>query len=195
MTEEPVRQNPKDALEDLKYIRATMERASSFTGVPGKGLVAMGLTALGASFLASEQLSVQKWLLAWLVEAALALVIAVLTIRQKAQKASQPALSGPGSRFVLSLAPPLVAGALLTLTLYRDIFAYLPGLWLLLYGTGIVTAGVFSVRIVPVMGLSFMILGTAALFLPIEWGDFFMAAGFGGLHIIFGTIIARRHGG
>lgn len=195
MTEEPISQNPKEALDDLRFIRATIEWASSFTGVPGKGLVAMGLTAIVASILASKQPTGPKWLLVWLAEAAMALAIAVLTIRQKARKANQPALSGPGFRFVLSLAPPLVAGALLTLTLYRDIFAYLPGLWLLLYGTGIVTAGVFSVRIVPVMGLSFMILGTAALFLPIEWGDFFMAAGFGGLHIIFGTIIARRHGG
>ncbi|MGH8005123.1 MAG: hypothetical protein ACRECJ_10430 [Limisphaerales bacterium] len=195
MTEEPASQNPKEALEDLKYIRATMEQASSFTGVPGKGLVAMGLTALAASFLASQQLTSQSWLLVWLAEAALALAVAVFAIHQKTQRASQLALSGPGSRFVLSLAPPLAAGALLTLTLYRDIFVHLPGLWLLLYGTGIVTAGAFSVRIVPVMGLSFMILGIAALFLPVEWGDFFMAAGFGALHIIFGTIIARRHGG
>jgi hypothetical protein len=187
--------SPAEALENLKYIRDTMERASSFTGVPGKGLVAMGTTALAAAFLASHQETAQGWLWNWLLEAALALGIAIWSIRQKAQKANQPAFSGPGSRFLFSLTPPLAAGALLTLALYRDIFSHLPGLWLLLYGAGIVTGGAFSVRIVPVMGICFMLAGTAALFSPAAWGDAHMAAGFGGLHIIFGILIARRHGG
>ncbi len=197
MVEEKPRrpETPAEALENLKYIRDTMERASSFTGVPGKGLAAMGLTALAAAFIASRQTTGPGWLWAWLLEAAVAVGIAVLTIRQKAQKANQSTFSGPGSRFVFSLTPPLVAGALLTLALYRDAFAHLPGLWLLLYGAGIVTGGAFSVRIVPVMGICFMLAGTAALFSPAAWGNFYMAAGFGGLHIIFGIIIARRHGG
>lgn len=193
--EKPVGPESTEALENLRYIRDTMERASSFTGVPGKGLVVMGLTALVATFLSSRQTESRRWLLVWLAEAALALAIAILTIRQKAKSSNQPALSGPGSRFVLSLAPPLFAGALLTLALYREIFPYLPGLWLLLYGTGIVTGGAFSIRIVPVMGIYFMLIGTAALFSPAGWGNVFMAIGFGGLHIIFGIIIARRYGG
>ena len=72
---------------------------------------------------------------------------------------------------------------------------FLPGLWLLLYGTSIVTGGSYSVRPIQVMGVAFMLAGAAALLSPTDWGDAYMAAGFGGLHIVFGIIIWRKHGG
>jgi hypothetical protein len=84
----------------------------------------------------------------------------------------------------------------LTGVLYRaGLLAVLPGMWLMLFGAGIVAAGMYSVPIVPVMGLSFMALGASAFLLPASWGDSLMALGFGGLHILFGTLIARRYGG
>src|SRR5437762_197782 len=107
-----------------------------------------------------------------------------------------PSMTGPRRRAGLSLLPPMVAGGLLTVALYRaGLWHALPGTWLLLYGAGFVTGGAFSVRIVPVAGLCFMGVGAAALLGPAAWGNWLMAAGFGGLHIVFGTIIARRHGG
>ena len=109
---------------------------------------------------------------------------------------NDPILSGPGRRAGLSLLPPMVAGGLLTVALYRaGLWQALPGTWLLLYGAGFVTGGAFSVRIVPVAGLCFMCVGAVALLGPAAWGNWLMAAGFGALHIVFGTIIARRHGG
>lgn len=184
------------ARDNLRFIRETMERASSFTAVSGWGGVAMGITALGAAAVAARQPSSLSWLVTWLAEAVIGLSIALFTTSTKARRANLSMLSGPGRKFVLSLAPPLAVGALLTLILFRaELLWAIPGVWLLLYGTGVVTGGAFSVRIVPLMGLCFMVLGTVALFSPINWGNVFLAAGFGGLHIIFGTVIARNYGG
>lgn len=184
------------AMDNLRFIRETMERATSFTAVPGWGGVVIGWTALGAAAVAAKQDTPRDWLIIWLIEALLALALGGWTMQRKARAGESKLLSGPGRKFALSLLPPLLAGAVLSVVLYRaHIYFALPGLWLLLYGTGVVTGGAFSVRIVPVMGVCFMVLGLFALSAPATYGDLFMAAGFGGLHIIFGFIIARRHGG
>ena len=184
------------AMEDLRYIRETMERASSFTAVPGWGGVLMGASALLAAVVASRQASPDGWMLAWLVEAALAAGIGGWAMARKARAARMPLFHGPGRMFMLSLFPPMLAGALLTLALYRGgLFSVLPAVWLLLYGTAVVTGGAFSIPIIPVLGFCFMLFGAAALVAPPSWGDSLMAGGFGGLHILFGLIIARRYGG
>jgi hypothetical protein len=191
------------ALENLRFIRATMERAGSFTSVPGWGMVAVGLSALAAATVAgpvpvagTSGSPETRWLAVWVIEAVLALGLGGATLTRKARLANDPLLSGPGRRFAASFLPPLVAGGLLTIALYQaQQFALLPGTWLLLYGAGIATGGAFSVRVVPLMGFCFMALGAAAIFLPPTWAQALMAVGFGGLHLVFGTLIARRYGG
>ena len=184
------------ALDNLRFIRQTMERAGSFTAVPGWGQVAVGATALVAGFLAARQTTSELWLATWLGEAVVALAIGGSAMVRKAYAVHDPILSGPGRRFGLSFLPPMIVGGLLTVALYRaGQWHALPGTWLCLYGAGFVTGGAFSVRIVPVMGICFMAVGAAALFGPAAWGNWLMAAGFGGLHIVFGVIIARRYGG
>ncbi|HEX7285237.1 MAG TPA: hypothetical protein VF532_03605 [Candidatus Angelobacter sp.] len=186
---------PQQALDDLRFIRQTMERTSAFTAIPGWGQVAMGATALAAAWLAARQVRPEAWLGVWLGCAVLATSIALVTAQRKAQRAGLPLTSGPGSTFARTFLPPMVAGAILTPVLYEaGLVRLLPGAWLLLYGTGVLTGGAFSVSIVPVMGMSFMLTGVAALLLP-AYGNLFMAAGFAGLHILFGVLIARRYGG
>jgi hypothetical protein len=183
-------------MDNLRYIRETMERASAFTGIAGWGQVAIGVTALAAAVVGKEQATVKAWLAVWMAEALISLLIAGWSMDRKARAAQMPLLSGPGRKVAFSLSPPLFAGALLTAVLYRArLIDSIPGTWLLLYGTGVVTGGMFSVRIVPVMGLCFMTLGAVALFAPAFLAHWFLAAGFGILHITFGVIIARRYGG
>ncbi|HEY8285936.1 MAG TPA: hypothetical protein VIJ28_16255 [Chloroflexota bacterium] len=184
------------AMDNLRYIRDTMERATSFTAVPGWGLVVLGCSALIATPLAAAQPTPRRWLAVWLVEAGIALVVALVAMSRKARRVGVPVFSRPGRRFVLSLSPPMLVGLLLTIELARaGLIHFLPGVWLLLFGAGVMNGGAFSVRIVPVLGLSFMLVGSLALLGPQAWGNWCLAAGFGGLEILFGLIIARRYGG
>jgi hypothetical protein len=184
------------AMDNLRFIRETMERASSFTAVSGWGLVAIGATASLVSLVAMRQASTEAWITTWIGEALLSLVISGWAMDRKARAAEMPLLSGPGRKVIFSLSPPIFVGALLTVVLYRaGLTNAIPGMWLLLYGTGVVTGGMFSVPVVPVMGLCFMLLGAGALFCPAAWANWLMIGGFGGLHIIFGIVIARRYGG
>jgi hypothetical protein len=196
----PLREEPPAlhtrAMDNLRYIRETMEGASAFTGVPGWGGVAMGLTALCTAVLASRQPIGRVWLAIWIGEAIVSISIAAWAVNRKVTRAQIPLLSKPGRKFALSFSPPMLAGLLLTIALYRTGLVWmLPGAWLLLYGAAVANAGAFSVKIVPTMGLCFMLCGAAALFSPATWANAYMAAGFGGLHILFGFVIARRHGG
>ncbi|HLH07242.1 MAG TPA: hypothetical protein VKW78_08395 [Terriglobales bacterium] len=187
---------PSSMIEDLQYIRRTMENSSSFTAVPGWGTVAMGVTALIASAVAFLQPTFGRWMTVWLIDAVLAFCVAMWTMRRKARRAGLVVFSGPGRKFALSFFPPMLVAAILTAVLYRaGAVNAIPGMWLLLYGTSVVSGGSFSVRIVPAMGSCFIVLGTAALVTPAAWALWWMLLGFGVLHVVFGMMIARRHGG
>ena len=182
------------AVRDLQYIRQTMERAGSFTAVPGWGGVLMGATATLTAYLSWNMESREAWFAVWMLEAALAGAIGVLGMLRKARL--QGVLSGPGRKFAMSLFPAMAGGAILTVVLYRlQMFGLMPGIWLLLYGVAIMSCGTYSVRVVPIMGAAFMALGTVVLLVSWEWAQWGLAAGFGGLHIVFGGIIARNFGG
>src|SRR5258708_13738830 len=166
------------AMDNLRYIRETMERASAFTAVPGWGQVAIGVSALATAYVAARQPTSRAWLGAWLAEAMISLLIAGWLMDRKARALGAPLLSGPGRKVAFSLSPPMVVGALLTVVMFRSgLNRAIPGMWLLLYGTGVVTGGMFSVSVVPVMGLFFMVLGASPLFVPARWAAWFLARG------------------
>jgi len=184
------------AEDQIRFIHDTMERASTFTAVPGLGGIAMGAVALAAAALSFGAKNPEQWLGIWIAAACVAVAIGVAAMARKARRTRTDLFSGPGRRFLLMLVPPLGAGAVLTLALERaGLVTLLPGIWLLLYGTAVVTGGAHAIRLVLVMGALFMLLGCAALSSPAAWGTAYLAAGFGALHIGFGIAIARRHGG
>ena len=183
------------AIDNLRFIRETMERSGAFTAVPGWGGVVMGVTALIASYIASRQPTSRTWLNAWFIEALLAAAIGAIAVWNKSRVARSEIFSAPTRKFLLSFTPAIITGALITLSAYPSgSYLILPGVWLTCYGSSVISGGTFSVRAVPIMGAGFLLLGALAFYRP-DWGNPCLAAGFGGLHIVFGLLIARRYGG
>ena len=173
-----------------------MTRSSTSTAVSGWGLCAMGVTALVATVVAMRQRTIDGWLAAWLAEALVAFTIALFSVQRKASGQGTDLLSTAGRRLLMGLLPALAAGGVLTAAIVWDGSTRLiPGVWLLLYGIGVVQAGAFSVRAVPAMGIVFVGLGAIALPMPWLWANMVLAVGFGLAHIGFGVFIASKHGG
>ena len=184
------------AMADLRFIRETMESASAFSAFSGWGLILIGGVATACGLVAARQPTHLGWLTAWVAAAGISALIGALSTARKTRAAQEPLIPGPARKFALSLAPAVVSGALLTVALERaEGFDLLPGVWLLLYGAGLVAAGAWSVRVVPVIGAAFMVLGAVGLLLPLPWGNWLLVGGFGGLHVAFGVIVGRKHGG
>lgn len=193
MTVESLQQRAED---HLQFIREAMQRASSFTAIPGWGGVLMGTTALVAAVLAARSSGEQQWLQIWLADAAVAVPLGAVTMAHKARRVGVDLARGTGRLFVFVLMPPIITGGVLTVALAaRGDYELLPAMWLLLYGTALAVGGVFAVRLVPVMGGSFMLLGTLASVAPLHIGNLLLAVGFGVLHIVFGVLVIRRYGG
>ena len=182
--------------DQLAFIRRAMERSASFTHVSGLGGVATGLIALAAASAAASVATEAAWLTIWLCAAAASFGVSLALMARKSRAEGVSLLSGPARRFVWSMIPALLAGAVLTGALARaGLFDLLPATWLLLYGASVVTGGSHSVRPVPLMGAAFMVAGALAVVSPPTWGNAYMAAAFGGLHMVFGIVIWRKHGG
>ena len=184
------------AAENLQFIRHAMERSATFTAVPGVGGALMGAVGLLAAGVGAAQPTAERWLAVWLSAAAIALAVGLFMMRRKAARLGLPLAGAPGRRFALGLSAPLFAGAALTYGLWlHGEWALVAPTWLLLYGTGVLTGGAFSVAPMRVLGVAFMSIGVAALFTPPSWGNAWLAIGFGVLQVAFGIYIARRHGG
>jgi hypothetical protein len=186
------------ALDNIRFIRSAMERAGSFTSIPGWGGVWVGVTGIAAAIVAQQFLgrSLRMWLATWLAEAIIAAAIGFGTMALKARRSDERFMSGASRRFFVSYFAPLVAGAVVTLSLvHAEAYSAIPATWLLLYGTAFVSSGAFSIRVIPIMGVGFMLFGVAAALLPLGISNILLGAAFGGLHILFGLIIARSYGG
>lgn len=209
---QPLREPPAlhdRAIQDLSFIRRTMEGATAFTDVSGRGLVLLGLLALGTAALAAQQPTLVRWLAVWLLAALLggSLSLGLNLRKMRLRQPNATGLSVPARKFFFGFWPAIAVGAVITFALVPGFVespdatgigratTLLAGVWLLLYGVGVMGAGAFSIRAVPLLGLVFIAIGTLTLLLPAVPADLMLAAGFGLAQIVAGIYIARSYGG
>jgi hypothetical protein len=183
------------AEDNLRYIRDSMESATSFTGVSGKGYIIAGASALFAAWLAAQQSSQTLWLLIWMAELIIATAFMLFMTVQKAKRQGESLWSTNGKKLMFAFFPAMTVGGVLTLAFYlQGNISWLPGIWLSLYGAAVMTAGAYSVAIIPVMGALFLLLGSTVLLTDFST-NLALGIGLGGLHIVFGYFVWRDHGG
>ena len=196
MAERQPRSISSRAADDLTFIRSAMERSAAFTAIPGAGGVVTGVIGLIAAVVGATQPTPDRWLGTWLVAAFVASIVELVAMAWKARRVGLTITGANARRFALGIAAPLVAGAAITYELWAvRSFTVMAPAWLLLYGTGVLAGGMFSVPVVRAIGVCFMAAGIAAVLTPPEWGNVWLAIGFGGLHVGFGAYIARNLGG
>jgi hypothetical protein len=184
------------AAESIEFIRETMVRSASFTAVPGQGGVVMGAIGVIAAVIASRTSDSRAWLATWLIAAVIASPIGLTATIVKARRNHVALWSASGRRFMQGFLPALVAGAALTWALVAaGRVELLAATWLLLYGAGILAGATASIPVLTWLGAEFMVLGIAAVATGGRWPDLWLGAGFGGLQMVYGVIIARKHGG
>jgi hypothetical protein len=184
------------ALGTLNYIRASIEAAGAFA-VPGIAGIAMGVVGIVATLVASIPGLTAYWLEIWLIAAMAAAASGVLFIaRHSRQPAAGMLYRGPARKFVLSLCPSLLAGAVLTVVLRQEgLSSLIPGAWLVLYGCAVLSASMMTnaaiMRRIAMMGGLFVVCGVVAFQIGPRWHNLALGLGFGVLHLVFGILIGR----
>ena len=157
----------------------------------------MGVVGILATLIASIPGLAGHWLEIWLIAAVAAAASGVLFIaRHSRQPAGTMLYRGPARKFVLSLCPSLLAGAVLTVVLRQEqLSSLIPGAWLVLYGCAVLSASMMTtaamLRLVAMMGGLFVVCGVVAFQLSPHWHNLALGTGFGALHLIFGILIGR----
>lgn len=191
----------EEAVEQLRIIRAVMERATVFRALSGETALIGGAAALAAAWLSEGRLG-WSWAFWWLLGLALVLAFNVFQIFRMKTANHRPFWS-PGLRVAVRGAlPSLIAGGFLGLLFVRS-GADKPAacLWILHYGLALLAIREFAPKSMVWLGWAFVIFGvgslagvTAVVDVLAGWventnGSRLMAIAFGGFHLIYGALI------
>jgi len=201
-----------EAQSRMREIQRIMERATLFTLLPGTPAVIGGLMVLagcGASYAMFRSLDFADILrlpfaqqalfcVMWFVIGVMGVLLEViLTTRAAARQQLLPA-DRPARVAAFSLTPSVIVAMGLTFKFLipaqprPEEIQYIVPVWMMLYGTGVYTAGLFSVRAPRVLGMMFIALGVVALLVFPQYGVVSAAVSFGLLHILFGLYILYK---
>ncbi len=204
--------NSDEAQARMQEIQRIMERATLFTLLPGTAAVIGGLLVLAGcavSYAMIRSLDFAEILhlplehqaafcVMWFAVGVLGVLVeVVLTSRAAARQQLVPP-DRPMRVAAFSLTPSVIVAMVLTFKFLIPVeprpeeIRYIVPVWMMLYGTGVYTAGLFSIRPPRILGLTFLALGVVALLAVPQYGVVSAAVSFGLLHIVFGFYVLGK---
>ena len=193
----------EEARENLRVIRQTMERSTKYSTLSGISGVLVGLAGIAgvvATWVLGPGAAIYHHPLRlasiWIVTLFTAIGIDLICNKRRAARVGKHIVSSLGAHIVLAALPAFFAAGILTYFFFQHhLLIYLWGVWMLCYGLAICAVGLFSVRPATYLGSAFVIAGAATLLMPaVPYHLIMMAVTFGGFHILYGVLMARRHG-
>jgi hypothetical protein len=201
-----------EARARMQEIQRIMERATLWTLLPGTAAVVGGILVLigcavsygmvrSLDFAEMLHLSINGqavFCVMWFAIGVMGVVLeAILTARGAKRQGMSPRVRSARVA-AFSLTPSVIVAMVLTVKFLipaeprPEEVQYIVPVWMMLYGTGVYTAGLFSIRPPRILGLTFIAMGVVALLWFQEWGVVSAAMSFGLLHIVFGLYILRK---
>lgn len=202
----------EQAFQDIKYIREIMATSSRYTNLSGIASIISGLAALlGCAIsywvlkennLSPEEIRLFEHTFAsyplaitWLLVFIISVLVNTYFIARNAKKIQQPAISSLSKLILFALSPSLIVGCFLTFFFAKQGKTdWIPIVWMIFYGLGVWSAGMFSVQEVRRLGAAFIFTGMLTLLFFLPHVLLLLAISFGGYHIIYGISLIRRYG-
>ena len=204
--------NVDEAQARMREIQRIMERATLFTLLPGVPAVVGGLMVLAGcavSYAMFRSLDFADILnlsfdaqaafcVMWFAIGVLGVLLEVVYTTRAAARHGLVPIDRPARVAAFSLTPSVVVAMVLTFKFLIPLeprpeeIQYIVPVWMMLYGTGVYTAGLFSIRAPRVLGLAFLAVGVVALLCFPAYGVVSAALSFGLLHIVFGLYVVRK---
>jgi len=216
--------NRDEAQDRIQEIQRIMERATLWTILPGTAsviggllvLVGCGVSCLMFRLIGDPQFSLIDFAcllqlplntqiafcVMWFLIVVAGFVLEIHFAQVQAKRQGVSTKGRPAKLTVLSLTPSIIIAMVLTVKflipteLRPHEIQYIGPIWMMLYGIGVYTAGLFSIRAPRILGLAFIAAGIASLLVFQQYGVVTVALSFGLLHIVFGlTVLGKQRAG
>lgn len=202
----------EEAKARMDEIQRIMERATLWTLLPGTAAVIGGILVLigcgvsygmigSVDFAAMLDIPFDQqvgFCVMWFAIGVAGVLLETILTLLAAKRQGMSATVRSARVATFSLTPSVVVAMVLTIKFLiptepqREEIQYIVPMWMMLYGTGVYTAGLFSIRAPRILGLAFLALGIVALMAFQGYGVVTAALSFGVLHIVFGIYILGK---
>jgi len=197
--------HPTWATEHLQVIRTLMERSAIYRRALAPVMLLLGILGIvaGVSGWWFSVSSSRAFGWYWIAVSTVGISGAYLMVRRQSLRDAEPFWSPPTRRVTLAALPAAFIGFIVSLLILQALpqgsveVAWLPPIWMALYGCAIHAAGFFMPRGMKLFGWLFILASCAVGgALALSWiprssisGHTVMGASFGGLHLLYGVYL------